>query len=275
MNILSRLLRTYMRSSLRGSTRVPEVLARKINFFHCCLAEIDDLSVYLDLRQATAKDWLRIGTLEEWEAGERAIMRHYVAQGDTVYDIGANIGLHTAYLSKLVGAQGHIFAFEPNTLLHPTLSMTCRVLGNAELFPYALSEEQGQCKFYTPADHTMASLNNWTGLEIIESVVEVRRLIDLKLPAPDFIKCDVEGNELNVFSGAREMLDCETAPIILYEANRQSAEISASTHYLSKLTMARYSFYVVCDNGSLRELTEWDFAHANLLAVPALRRNHA
>jgi hypothetical protein len=35
--------------------------------------------------------------------------------GDVFYDIGANIGLYTVILAKVVGAGGHVIAFEPGS----------------------------------------------------------------------------------------------------------------------------------------------------------------
>ncbi len=43
---------------------------------------------------------------------QRAI-RQYVATGDTVYDIGANIGYVSLSLAKRVGSGGRVVAFEP------------------------------------------------------------------------------------------------------------------------------------------------------------------
>ena len=40
-------------------------------------------------------------------------IRKYVATGDTVYDIGANMGYVSLSLAKQVGLSGHVVAFEP------------------------------------------------------------------------------------------------------------------------------------------------------------------
>jgi protein-L-isoaspartate O-methyltransferase len=40
-------------------------------------------------------------------------IKNYVVPGDTVYDIGANIGYITLSLAKRVGRHGHVLAFEP------------------------------------------------------------------------------------------------------------------------------------------------------------------
>src|SRR5262249_22603146 len=41
------------------------------------------------------------------------VIRKYVGEGDTVYDIGANIGYVALSLAKQVGPKGYVGAFEP------------------------------------------------------------------------------------------------------------------------------------------------------------------
>src|SRR5689334_609731 len=49
------------------------------------------------------------------------ICRQIVKPGDTVIDVGANIGIVTVWLSHLVGPHGKVHAFEPNPYLQSTL----------------------------------------------------------------------------------------------------------------------------------------------------------
>jgi FkbM family methyltransferase len=44
----------------------------------------------------------------------RDALEHYVRLGDTVWDVGANIGVYTELFCKWVGPQGQVVAFEPN-----------------------------------------------------------------------------------------------------------------------------------------------------------------
>src|SRR4051812_3526773 len=50
----------------------------------------------------------------EYEQTERAILSRYVAEGDTVVDVGANIGFISTILAQLVTPTGAVHAFEPS-----------------------------------------------------------------------------------------------------------------------------------------------------------------
>jgi FkbM family methyltransferase len=41
-------------------------------------------------------------------------MLNHVGAGDTVWDVGANIGRYSARFSRLVGSVGWVFAYEPS-----------------------------------------------------------------------------------------------------------------------------------------------------------------
>src|SRR5215469_9229339 len=49
-----------------------------------------------------------------WEPKSMQAMLHYVKAGTIAYDLGANYGMHTLLLAKLVGPSGRVYAFEPN-----------------------------------------------------------------------------------------------------------------------------------------------------------------
>ena len=181
--------------NLRGGDRAINFLAQRSSLLQCAPVHVGYLKLFLDLRLPTCRSWLQ-QDFESWERSERGVMRDFVRAGDVVYDIGANIGLHTAYLSSLVGPTGKVFAFEPNPALHRPLQRTCETLGNVELCPVGIGRERKVETLYVPKDHTMASLREWTRQATTEISVKVETLDSLNLPAPNFIKCDVEGGEL-------------------------------------------------------------------------------
>lgn len=49
----------------------------------------------------------------KYEETEAKIMEQKISKGDIVVDVGANIGIHTLNMAKIVGKTGKVFAFEP------------------------------------------------------------------------------------------------------------------------------------------------------------------
>jgi tRNA A58 N-methylase Trm61 len=68
---------------------------------------------------------------------EAALLVQLCSPGDTVIDVGANIGTHTVALSKRVGPQGFVYAFEPQQavfqVLCANMALTNQVIGRATL----------------------------------------------------------------------------------------------------------------------------------------------
>ena len=59
-------------------------------------------------------DSLNLSLTGEHEPAEGQLLQQLVGSGQSVIDVGANIGYFTLLLAKLVGPRGHVFAFEPD-----------------------------------------------------------------------------------------------------------------------------------------------------------------
>ncbi len=286
--MLAKALRWYLRSDLRGRTHLTRWVTRLLPPLWSVPIHLDDRPpVYVDLRTPYGRDLLAGEPWPQapWEPAEQALMRRVVTPGDVAVDIGANIGLHTALLSRLVGPHGAVHVFEPNAALLPGLRRTVRAIPNATLYPYALSDEKGPSTLFVSPDHLKTSLANWTnptsdGVAQAASC-ERRRLDDLwgagRLSPPHFIKCDVEGAELQVFRGAESILNQSGAPLVLFEMNGHTARgfglsARAATAFLASLPRPAFQFFSVAPGGHLSRLD--DAEHwGNVLAVPQAKRH--
>jgi len=152
----------------------------------------------------------------------------YISKGDVVLDIGANNGGSTLLLSALVGKNGVVHAFEPNSriaqqlLCYEQLNLYKNI--NAILIGIGSSDSPG--KFYIdnrPGSQasTFNSLHKDNEISINnacyeEIFAEVKMLDSLIFERVNFIKVDVEGLELEVFQGAINTIR-EFKPIIYFE----------------------------------------------------------
>lgn len=160
---------------------------------------------------------------------ELDMLQGLVRPGDTAIDIGAHRGVYTYWMSRLVGPQGQVVAYEPQPELADFLeaALAGRGLSNVELRRVALSDSTGVARLSIPVEGAtrvlgQASLESG-GESAVLVDVETRRLDDEDLAAPvGFIKCDVEGHELKVVRGASDLLQVHR-PTLLVEVEYRHA----------------------------------------------------
>lgn len=271
--------RVLLSRKIRGGTKLTQFLAKHFGAFRSFKATVPGGSVFVDLRSAGGQ-----GYLNRVEANaEHLVIDRCIRPADVAYDIGANVGLYTVWLSSLVGPAGKVFSFEPNPFHAKGLARTVESIANAQVFNLGLSDHPGTFDLFVPEDDTMASLTDWTEdaagrvRREVCTVTTIDRLIEEgKMPRPDFIKCDIEGGEVDCFRGAKKTLNSVEAPVILFEANINSTKgfgnsISSGMDFLADLDRPQYRFFLVEDDASLKPIHSIDFLHGNILAVPGLR----
>lgn len=182
---------------------------------------------------------------------EPATLREYerlVRPGDTVFDIGANIGAHTLPLARLVGPNGCVAAFEPtdyayaklerNLALNPGLegrvkpvqallvSQTNDQLPEAIPSSWSLRAPEPEEKIHPVHKGTYHSLDHAVALRLDDWVEQE------KIHRVDFVKIDVDGFEIDVLNGAQQMLShfrpmimMEFAPYVFEERGKKFGEL--------------------------------------------------
>lgn len=153
--------------------------------------------------------------------------------GTTVLDIGANKGIYTYWLSKKVGKNGKVIAFEPQPELGEYLNDLKKSFGisNATIINKGLSYEKGSLDLYrgkvgSGGARVAISQDDPIRNQGLQKVkVEVTTLdsfLENKNEKISFIKCDVEGHELSVFKGGEATLR-KNMPTILFECHHEEA----------------------------------------------------
>src|SRR6266849_349638 len=83
------------------------------------------------------------------DVAEIRLLRRLVRPGDTILDIGANIGFYSRLLSALAGPSGKVYSFEPDDTNFIHLLANIRGLFNVEPIKKAVAEQSGSLKLYT------------------------------------------------------------------------------------------------------------------------------
>lgn len=172
------------------------------------------------------------------------VLDRFVSPGDHCVDIGCHLGIYAYQLLRLVGPQGSVVGFEPQaeltSYLEAGLSRPIRS-GRFSVRRVALGEESGEAILTMPLEEGKLNRGHATLLRMNSPattlIVPVVPLDAAGLRRPvSFIKCDVEGYELSVLRGARDLLEAD-APTLLIEIEdrRASGRVAATFELLWSL----------------------------------------
>lgn len=264
------LFRSYARTCYQPGVCVERLTTKLGDLFEV------DLSSFLEWQL-----WA-FGCYEEHFA---ELFRCLVSLDDRCVDVGANVGVHTVRLAKLVGSRGEVIALEPDEeVAHRALSnIMLNQLSNAHIINAAASDEAGgKVQLYRPdardTNRARASLLRHSYLTGSVTTVPVVT-IDEICPGPvALIKIDVEGHEAAVVRGAAATIDryspaviFEYAPELLHDASQSPFGWLADRGY--ELLRIRRTRNGVTGRGrlALDRLPELPAEGGNILAVPVLR----
>jgi FkbM family methyltransferase len=151
------------------------------------------------------------------------LFRHLTCPGDRCIDVGANIGVHTIRLAKLVGPGGSVIALEPDGQIARRLSANIGLndLANVQVYEAAASDKAGEdVVLHRPglsdSNKGRASLLPHSYLTGSKNSVSTTTIDDVAAGPVALIKIDVEGFEGAVVAGATRTID-ESGPSIIFE----------------------------------------------------------
>jgi FkbM family methyltransferase len=169
----------------------------------------------------------------QYEENIQRVFKALIKKGDTVIDIGANIGIHTILMSKLAGDEGRVIAFEPIPhlikRLNANLSLNnCR---NVTISNYAIGNENkkitinavNENDFNQGSSSVVVNEHLATGnVNTFKLDVDSRKLDHLcdefNITKLNFIKMDIEGFEFFALKGMLDVLN-KFRPSMIIEYN--------------------------------------------------------
>ena len=157
----------------------------------------------------------------EWSEGENIIMSQFIEEGDTVIDIGANIGTTVLSLSKKVGEKGKVLAFEPQSQISQCLNtnLTLNGITNVIVDNAAVSKNCGWAKIN---DKDFEESGRYGEAGISDNGTTKVRTINLDEIETDncsLVKIDIEGHEWDAIQGGSKFL-LKHRPVLYMEAKK-------------------------------------------------------
>jgi FkbM family methyltransferase len=167
----------------------------------------------------------------EWQLWAFGGYRKHVAElfgylvrpGDRCVDVGANIGVHTVRLARLVGDGGEVIAIEPDPDVVARINRNIALNGltNVRVIGAAAGERTAEMRLYRPnpwdTNRAKASLIHHPYLTGVKTTVPVVTVDDVCAGQPvALIKIDVGGHETAVIRGAANTI-ATNAPSVVFE----------------------------------------------------------
>ena len=197
----------------------------------------------ITLRKLYLETWLHKGYWyygSQRESSEVKMFSKLINKGDCVFEIGGHIGYVTQIFEDLVGAEGKVLVAEPTPKSRYFLKKNVR--DSTKVLPFAMADLDGEMEFYsekfggftnslvsefTEASNEGLSKSQQNSKESISKVtVEVKTvdsICEQYLVNPNFLKIDVEGAELLVLKGAKQVL--QNARALMVEVSRDHKEV--------------------------------------------------
>ena len=191
--------------------------------------------------------------LGRWEANAQRLMAKHISSACAAYDIGANYGVHTLLMAKLVGPLGHVYAFEPIPEIMACLRENVQLNGfsNVTCVELALGDWTGSSYFARGIDSSSGRLVSPSSGDLSVGVTTLDEyVLGEGHRAPCFVKLDVEGAESRVLSGAMGVLKAHR-PTLLIELHNPTEDVAVG----GILSDLGYVAVRICDGSRVRDLT--------------------
>ena len=211
-------------------------------------------------------------------------IRTHESDSTAFYDVGANIGNHSVFLSDLFD---HVYCFEPNPKALEILKQNMAPIVNAEIFPVGLSKTDNELAFATGSATNLGNAHIVSPAEAGSAAIKISvrngdSFIRAKnLTPPTMLKIDVEGYEAEVLAGLEATIAAYT-PIIVFEvlprALRKAeafgerlrksgytifkmsglSRVRQLINFRNRLVLAPYAFDGPCENALAIPPRYWD-----------------
>lgn len=193
----------------------------------------------------------------------RALLAH-IRPGDTVVDCGANKGSYVWTLSRAVGKNGQVVAFEPQRKLATYLREMVQSCGlrNVRIEEKGISDHAGTMQLMIPGGDTSPGASLEQSILQREDcaaypveVVSLDEYFAARTRKISAIKIDVEGHEFAVLQGAQNILKRD-APLLVFECEQRHLSGTTAAEILAWLQAHGYDGWFI-RHGTLCPVAEF------------------
>lgn len=194
-----------------------------------------------------------------------------ISPGDVVWDIGANVGLFSVAARGLVGPNGKVFSFEPDTklidLLRKNSILKATNAGEMNVIPAGVAGKTGVRTFNIAkrarASNSLQGYGNTQtgGVRISQSIICLS--IDdclYEISKPDVVKIDVEGAEQELLENSTQLLSVVRPRI--------AVEVSVPTRAAITELLKDNSYKLFDANSPFKKDLEIERAAWNTIGIP-------
>lgn len=197
-------------------------------------------------------------------------------KGDSIIEIGGNIGTETIGFSDIVGSHGRVLSFEPFPANFEILKQAvARLQYSTNVILYPLAVGDVYTKLYFKPPH---ALNSGTGFiqhqssDINNIEVSCVTLDSMRnnIPVTKILFSDAEGNEYRIIQGARDLINRDH-PFLVLEACPETLERSGDSMDLLFTDLRSLGYLVFAiERFGLREIKfSWSFKpEGNMFCCP-------
>jgi FkbM family methyltransferase len=182
----------------------------------------------VDTRDAAISPWIVLDGL--WETHVTEWLQHTLRPGQVFVDVGANIGYFTLLGGQLVGPQGRVVAVEA----HPGLAELLRrnvimngLYGYVTTWHRAAWSSTTTLQLHQRLNFSGASSVGAIGQEALDRLGDTEEMVEVQavpvddllegLPPVDVLKMDIEGAELQAFTGLSRTLEASQQMAVMFE----------------------------------------------------------
>jgi FkbM family methyltransferase len=215
---------------------------------------------YLRLVSKSYLGLVQAGLLQK-QYPELFFLRSIIRPGFYCLDIGANLGYYSTFLSQLAGPKGKVFAVEPIPLFQDIWRQNVKQSGvdNLVLYPYALGTENTTVRMGTPERDGLLRHGMTKVVASAQEIYGRTYAVEMRVPDElfadlsqlDFIKCDVEGFEYQVFAALQGTIR-RFKPLIQTELNGVENRLKVAR----LLQSLGYGAYILTGGETLEKCTE-------------------